>query len=43
MPGRWSIRLQILGGVEFAAKGYLQPLKPEDVGYVDAGLLARRA
>lgn len=27
------IRLQILGGVEFAAKGYLQPLKPEDVGY----------
>lgn len=27
------VRLQILGGVEFAAKGYLQPLKPEDVGY----------
>ncbi|MFO1209939.1 MAG: sugar ABC transporter substrate-binding protein [Amaricoccus sp.] len=27
------IRLQILGGTEFAAKGYLQPLKPEDVGY----------
>ena len=27
------IRLQILGGVEFGAKGYLQPLKPEDVGY----------
>ncbi|MEO8757663.1 MAG: sugar ABC transporter substrate-binding protein [Devosia sp.] len=26
-------RLQILGGTEFAAKGYLQPLKPEDVGY----------
>lgn len=30
------IRLQILGGVEFAAKGYLQPLKPEDVGYTAA-------
>ena len=29
-------RLQILGGVEFAAKGYLQPLKPEDVGYSSA-------
>lgn len=28
------VRLQILGGVEFAAKGYLEPLKPEDVGYV---------
>jgi multiple sugar transport system substrate-binding protein len=27
------VRLQILGGVEFAAKGYLNPLKPEDVGY----------
>ena len=26
------VRLQILGGTEFAAKGYLQPLKPEDVG-----------
>ncbi len=30
------VRLQILGGVEFAAKGYLQPLKPEDVGYSSA-------
>lgn len=30
------IRLQILGGVEFAAKGYLNPLKPEDVGYSSA-------
>ena len=28
-----AIRLQILGGTEFAAKGYLEPLKPEDVGY----------
>ena len=28
-----AIRLQILGGTEFAAKGYLQPLEPEDVGY----------
>src|SRR6476620_5189265 len=28
-----AIRLQILGGTEFAAKGYLQPLRPEDVGY----------
>ena len=27
------VRLQILGGVEFASKGYLQELKPEDVGY----------
>jgi multiple sugar transport system substrate-binding protein len=27
------VRLQILGGVEFGAKGYLEPLKPEDVGY----------
>ncbi|MCB1834663.1 MAG: extracellular solute-binding protein [Geminicoccaceae bacterium] len=27
------VRLQILGGVEFAVKDYLQPLKPEDVGY----------
>jgi multiple sugar transport system substrate-binding protein len=30
------VRLQILGGVEFAAKGYLQPLTPEDVGYTTA-------
>lgn len=30
------VRLQILGGVEFAAKGYLNPLKPEDVGYASA-------
>ena len=30
------VRLQILGGVEFAAKGYLNPLKPEDVGYTAA-------
>ncbi len=28
-----AIRLQILGGTEFASKGYLQELKPEDVGY----------
>lgn len=27
------VRLPILGGVEFAAKGYFAPLKPEDVGY----------
>lgn len=27
------VRLQILGGVEFASKGYLEELKPEDVGY----------
>jgi multiple sugar transport system substrate-binding protein len=31
-----TIRLQILGGVEFASKGYLEPLKPEDVGYSSA-------
>lgn len=31
--GPMVVRLQILGGVEFAAKGYLNPLKPEDVGY----------
>ncbi len=30
------VRMQILGGVEFAAKGYLKPLKPEDVGYAAA-------
>ena len=30
------VRLQILGGVEFAAKGYLNPLAPEDVGYSSA-------
>jgi multiple sugar transport system substrate-binding protein len=30
------VRLQILGGVEFGAKGYLQELKPEDVGYASA-------
>ncbi len=34
--GPMVVRLQILGGVEFAAKGYLQPLKPEDVGYATA-------
>ena len=28
-----AIRLQILGGTEFASKGYLEPLGPEDVGY----------
>ena len=27
------VRLQILGGVEFAAKGYLQPITPEFAGY----------
>ena len=31
--GPMAIRLQILGGTEFAAKGYLEPLKPEDVGW----------
>ena len=36
MPAPMVVRLQILGGVEFAAKGYLQPLKPEDVGYSTA-------
>jgi len=30
------VRLQILGGVEFAARGYLEPLAPEDVGYSSA-------
>ena len=30
------VRLQILGGVEFAARGYLQPLAPEDIGYTSA-------
>jgi multiple sugar transport system substrate-binding protein len=28
-----AVRLQILGGTEFAAKGYLEPLKPEDIGW----------
>jgi multiple sugar transport system substrate-binding protein len=31
--GPMVVRLQILGGVEFAAKGYLQELKPEDIGH----------
>ena len=31
--GPMVVRLQILGGVEFASKGYLKELKPEDVGY----------
>ena len=31
--GPMVVRLQILGGVEFASKGYLQELKPEDVGH----------
>jgi multiple sugar transport system substrate-binding protein len=31
--GPMVVRLQILGGVEFASKGYIQELKPEDVGY----------
>lgn len=30
------IRLQILGGVEFAAKGYLNPITPEDYGFTAA-------
>lgn len=34
--GPMVVRLQILGGVEFAAKGYFQELKPEDVGYSTA-------
>ena len=31
--GPMVVRLQILGGVEFASKGYLEELKPEDVGW----------
>lgn len=34
--GPMVVRLQILGGVEFGAKGYLEPLEPEDVGYETA-------
>jgi multiple sugar transport system substrate-binding protein len=34
--GPMAIRLQILGGAEFASKGYFEPLKPEDVGYSSA-------
>ena len=34
--GPMVVRLQILGGVEFGAKGYLNELKPEDVGYSSA-------
>ena len=30
------VRLQILGGIEFASKGYFKELKPEDVGYPTA-------
>lgn len=31
--GPMVVRLQILGGVEFGAKGYMHELTPEDVGY----------
>jgi multiple sugar transport system substrate-binding protein len=31
--GPMAVRLQILGGVEFASKGVLAELKPEDVGW----------
>ena len=31
--GPMVVRLQIVGSVEFASKGYFQELKPEDVGY----------
>lgn len=34
--GPMVVRLQILGGVEFGAKGYMEPLAPEDVGYDSA-------
>ncbi|MEX0853542.1 MAG: extracellular solute-binding protein [Bauldia sp.] len=34
--GPMVTRLQILGGVEFAAKGYFEELKPEDAGYNSA-------
>ena len=34
--GPMVVRLQILGGVEFGAKGYMQELAPEDVGYDSA-------
>lgn len=34
--GPMVVRLQILGGVEFEAKGYFEELKPEDVGYATA-------
>jgi multiple sugar transport system substrate-binding protein len=34
--GPMVVRLQILGGVEFGAKGYLEELTPEDVGYTSA-------
>ena len=30
------VRLQILGGVEFAAKGYLEPVTPEQFGFTTA-------
>ncbi|WDR07508.1 sugar ABC transporter substrate-binding protein [Devosia rhodophyticola] len=34
--GPMVLRLQILGGIEFASKGYFQELRPEDVGYETA-------
>ena len=34
--GPMVVRLQIVGGVEFAGKGYFQELRPEDVGYTSA-------
>ena len=41
-PRRWSARLQILGGAEFAAKGYLQRAEARGCRLPDRGLLARR-
>jgi multiple sugar transport system substrate-binding protein len=34
--GPMVVRLQIVGSVEFASKGYFEELKPEDVGYTTA-------
>ena len=34
--GPMVVRLQIVGGVEFASKGYFQELKAEDIGYTTA-------
>ncbi len=43
MPAPMVVRLQILGGVEFAAKGYLQELLARGCGLYHRRVLARRA
>ncbi|UHD47711.1 sugar ABC transporter substrate-binding protein [Aureimonas altamirensis] len=34
--GPMVVKMPILGGIEFAAKGYFAPIQPKDIGYSDA-------